>query len=96
MRVACSCTESPASVQRNAFERARSARRARNSAGLGVMAPLVRTAHVSSMVCLTAWSRTHLFFIVFFFSIIPLPPLEVCFTFLDICLHTFTLILSGE
>src|SRR5258708_765010 len=73
MRVACSCTESPASVQRNAFERARSARRARNRAGLGVMAPLVRTAHVSSMVCLTAWSRTHLFFIIFFFSILMLP-----------------------
>src|SRR5260370_1015513 len=26
------------------------------------MAPLVKTAHVSSMACLTAWSRTHLFF----------------------------------
>src|SRR5258708_26402509 len=38
------------------------------------MAPLVRTAHVSSMVCLAAWSRTHLFFIVFFFSILTLPP----------------------
>src|SRR5260221_13158542 len=73
MRVACSCHGSPASVQRNAFERARSARRARNRAGLGVMAPLVRTAHVSSMACLAAWSRTHLFFIVLFFSILTLP-----------------------
>src|SRR5260221_13543729 len=73
MRVACSCTESPASVQRNAFERARSARRARNRAGLGVMGPLVKTAHVSSMACLTAWTRTQLFFIVFFFSILTLP-----------------------
>src|SRR5260370_25912002 len=73
MRVACSCTWRPASVQRNAFERARSARRARNRAGLGVMAPLVKTAHVSSMACLAAWSRTHLFFIVFFFSILTLP-----------------------
>jgi len=37
------------------------------------MTPLVKTAHVSSMVCLTAWSRTHLFFIVLFFSIVTLP-----------------------
>src|SRR5260370_9198080 len=37
------------------------------------MAPLVKTAHVSSMACLTAWSRTHLFFIVLFFSILTLP-----------------------
>jgi hypothetical protein len=38
------------------------------------MTPLVKTAHVSSMVCLTAWSSTHLFFIVLFFSILALPP----------------------
>ena len=37
------------------------------------MVPFVKTAHVSSMVCLTVWSRTHLFFIVLFFSIVMLP-----------------------
>ena len=35
-RVACSCTESPAFIQRNALDRARSLRRARNRAGSGV------------------------------------------------------------
>src|SRR6266550_5645557 len=72
-RVACSCNWNPASAQRNVFERARSARRVRNIAGLGVSVPLVKTAHVSSMVCLRVWSRTHLFFIVLFFSILTLP-----------------------
>src|SRR5208337_340505 len=71
-RVACSCTESPASVQRNAFERARSVRRARIRAGLVVLVSLAKTAHISSMVRLAAWLRTHLFFVVLFFFILTL------------------------
>src|SRR5229473_3046316 len=63
-RVACSCTWSPASVQRKAFERARSARRTRNRAGLCVSPSAEKAAHVSSIACLTALSSIHCFFIV--------------------------------
>src|SRR2546430_11854732 len=63
MRVVRSCTCRPASVQRNAFERARSATRARNRAGLGVSVALEKTAQVSSIACLTVWSSIHFFFI---------------------------------
>jgi hypothetical protein len=39
---------------------------------LAISVPEVKTAHVSSMVRLTAWSTTHLFFIVLCFSILTL------------------------
>src|SRR3989442_12377641 len=63
MRVFRSCTCRAASVQRNAFERARSATRARNRAGLGVSVASEKTAQVSSIACLTVWSSNHFFFI---------------------------------
>src|SRR3989442_13883119 len=63
MRVFRSCTCRAASGQRNAFERARSATRARNRAGLGVSVALEKTAQVSSIACLTVWSSIHFFFI---------------------------------
>src|SRR2546425_1862869 len=63
MRVFRSCTCRAASVQRNAFERARSATRARNRVGLGVSVALEKTAQVSSIACLTVWSSIHFFFI---------------------------------